>query len=139
MAAKPAILNSPRSVDEVFAAVLQVVQAESYALGGLSNEQKMLLFRSGKSAVSWGHQYVVGVVAFDDGGSQVQLTTDGVPGAPRALLDGRKNSKAGQKLVDAVQAVLDSGATPSPQPVESFATLEDGSTVPWTSGDYPGA
>lgn len=138
MAAKPAILNAAQQTQDVFAVVLQVVQTESFELVGLSNELKMMAFKSGKTALSWGHNYFVGVVARDDGSSQVQLTTDGVPGAPRALLDGRKNKRAGEKLIASIQAALDSGTPPSPQPVESFATMEDGSTVPWTSGDYPG-
>lgn len=137
-AVKPAILQSPRSPDVVFAALLQVVQTESYELAGLSNELHEMLFVSGKTALSWGHLYVTSIVATDEG-AVLQLTTGGVPGAPRSLMDGRKNQKAGDKLIEAVQAVLDSGEAPAPRSVESFATMADGSTVPWTSGEYPGA
>lgn len=136
--AKHASLESSRPLDESFAALLQVVQGGEYELAGLSNETHQMLLKSGKTAASWGHQYVASGVETAQG-SALNLTITGVPGAPTALLDGRKNKKAGEKLIAAVETVLAAGETPSPQPVESFAVLKDGSSVPWTEEEYPGA
>lgn len=136
-APRPATLQSPKSVQEVFDAVLKVVQDKDYKLDALSNEVHELIFTSGKSLISWGNVFVVSVVPHEQG-SVLQLTTDGIPGRPTALLDGRKNKKAGEALLAAVQSALD--ADPAhPEPVESFAVTEDGTKIPWTSGDYPGA
>lgn len=136
-APKPATLQSSKSVQEVFDTVLKVVQDHGYTVKALSNEVHQMIFTSGKTAMSWGHTFVVGVV-LRDGSSVVQLVTDGIPGRPTALLDGRKNKKAGEKLLEAIQAALDAGPA-HPEPVESFAVTKDGTTIPWTSGDYPGA
>ncbi|MDN5899317.1 MAG: hypothetical protein L0H74_04545 [Brachybacterium sp.] len=136
--AKFASVESSRPIDESFAALLQVVQGREYELAGLSNETHQMLFKSGKTALSWGHYYMASGIGTAQG-STLNLTIAGVPGAPTSLLDGRKNKKAGEKLVEAVETVLASAEGPSPQLVESFAVLEDGSSVPWTEGEYPGA
>ncbi len=88
--------------------------------------------------MSWGH-VCAATVKPEGTGSVLQLTVAGVPWAPKALMDGRKNQKAGAKLVEAVEAVLAVPDPPRPEPVESFAMVQDGSTVPWTSGEIPGA
>lgn len=137
-AAKHTTLESSRTTEELFAALLQVVQNGEYELAGLSNETRQMLFKSGMTAISWGHHYVANVEA-SAGGSTLNLTITGIPRAPKSLMDGRKNKKAGEELIDAVHAVLVAGEPPLPKPVESFAVLGDGSTVSWTEKDYPGA
>jgi hypothetical protein len=136
--AKHASLESSCSADELFAALLHVVQEGKYELGGISNETHQMLFRSRATAMSWGHHHAAGVTQVPTG-SVLNLTTTGVPDAPKALLDGRRNQRAGDKLIQAVEAVLADPKRPSPQPVESYALLEDGTSVPWTDGDFPGA
>lgn len=129
--------TSTADASTVFDALLGVVQSGKYTVVGLTNEHRKILFTSGKSALSWGQEYV-GEVTEADGGTQVDLVCGGVDGAPKALLDGMKNSKKADKVLAAVAAAVD-GSTPAPAtPTASFATLADGSTVPWTTPEYPG-
>lgn len=136
-AQKRLTLTSDRTEGDLFAAVVHAAQQGDYEIGGLSNERHELVFTSGKTLMSWGHMFAA-VVESDGTGSVLQLVVAGAPGAPVALLDGRKNKKAGTEFVETVEAAL-AGPTPQPEPVESFATMPDGSTVPWTSGEWPGA
>ena len=129
--------NSPVPERELFSALVYVVQQGKYEIGGLSNELQDLLFKSGQTMMSFGHFFVATVKA-DGPGSVLQLSVFGVPGAPKALLDGWKNKKAGAALVEAVEEVLTAANPPRPEPVQSFAVMQDGSTVPWTSGEFPG-
>lgn len=124
-------------VEELWSALVQVVQKSGYDIGGLSNELHQMLFRSGKTATSWGHMYAVTVLPSGTE-STLNLTVTGIPGAPTSLMDGRKNKKAAQTFLSEVEAVFQDGGSPSPEPVESFAVLGDGTKVPWTEGDYPG-
>ena len=121
----------------MWSALVHVVQRSGYDIGGLSNEMHQMLFRSGKSAMSWGHMYAVTVLP-SGSESRLNLTVTGIPGAPTSLMDGRKNKKAAEKFLSDVEAVFQEDQGPSPEPVESFAVLSDGTTVPWTEGDYPG-
>ncbi|WP_157074439.1 hypothetical protein [Janibacter corallicola] len=114
-----------------------MVQRSGYDIGGLSNEMHQMFFRSGKSATSWGHMYAVTVLP-SGSESTLNLTVTGIPGAPTSLMDGRKNKKAAQKFLSDLEAVFQGDEGPFPEPVESFAVLSDGTTVPWTEGDYPG-
>lgn len=136
-AEKRQTLSSERPEEDLFSVVLHVAQQGGYEIGGLSNERHELVFTSGKTLTSWGHMYAA-VVESDGSGSVLQLVVAVVPGAPKALMDGRKNQKAATQFIADVEAAL-AGPTPQPQPVESFATMPDGSTVPWTSGEWPGA
>jgi hypothetical protein len=136
-ATKRQTLRSEIPEGDLFSAVVHVVQQGGYDIGGLSNERRELVFVSGKTLMSWGHMFAA-VVESDGTGSVLQLVVAGVPGAPQALLDGRKNKKAATRFVEDVEAAL-AGPTPAqPEPVASFATMPDGSTVSWTSGEWPG-
>jgi hypothetical protein len=136
-AAKRQILRSELPEGDLFSAVVHVVQEGAYEIGGLSNERHEIVFTSGKTLMSWGHMFAA-VVESDGTGSLLQLVAAGAPGAPTALLDGRKNKKAATQFVEAVETSL-AGPTPAqPEPVESFATMPDGSIVSWTSGEWPG-
>lgn len=137
-AEKHAILPSPMSDDALFAALLHVMQQGDYVIAGVSNEQKETLFTSAKTLTSWGSIFAATVRALEDG-SVLQLTVAVVPGAPRSLMDGRKNQKAATQFIETVEAALAAPTPPQPEPVESFAIMEDGSTVPWTDGEFPGA
>jgi hypothetical protein len=130
-------LASPRGADEVFQALLVAVQDGPYEIGGVQHERRELVFHRGRSALSWGHVFVA-LVLPEGTGAELRMRVAGVPGAPRALLDGRKNKAAGDKLLASVRAVLDDPGPPTPAPVESFATMPDGTVVPWTDGDFPG-
>lgn len=121
----------------VFDALLGVVQAGKYTIFGVTNEHHKMLFASGKSALSWGQDYVAEVSEVD-GRTQLDLVCGGVDGAPKALLDGMKNSKKADKVLAAVAAAVDGSAPAPATPVASFATNADGTTLPWTTSEYPG-
>jgi hypothetical protein len=129
-------LTSELPEDDLFSAVVHVVQQGDYEIGGLSNERHELVFTSGRTLMSWGHMFAA-VVEPGGTGSVLQLVVVVVPGAPSALMDGRKNKKAATQFIQDVEAAL-AGPTPQPEPVASFATMPDGSTVSWTSGEWPG-
>ena len=129
-------LRSVLPYDDLFAVVVHVVQQGGYEVGGLSNERHELVFTSGRTLVSWGHMYAA-VVEPDGTGSVLQLVVVVTPGAPQALMDGRKNKKAASQFIADVEAAL-AGPTPQPEPVESFATMPDGTVVSWTTGEWPG-
>lgn len=135
-AEKRQTLTSERPEGDLFSAVVLAAQQGGYEIGGLSNERHELVFTSGKTLMSWGHMFAA-VVESDGAGSVLQLVVAVTPGAPPALMDGRKNKKAAAQFIEEVEAAL-AGGTPQPEPVESFATMPDGSTVPWTSGEWPG-
>lgn len=130
-------LNSQLPERDLFSAVVYAVQQGEYEIGGLSNEMQEVLFTSGKTLMSWGHMFGA-IVKAEGTGSVLQLAVAVVPGAPKALMDGRKNQKAATQFIETVEAAL-AATPPQPEPVESFATMPDGSTVPWTSGEYPGS
>lgn len=137
-AQKRQVLKSELSEHDLFAAAVHVVQQGEYEIGGLSNERHELVFTSGKTLMSWGHMFGA-VVEPDGSGSALQVVVVVAPGAPKALLDGRKNQKAATQFIEAVEAALAGPTPPQPEPVASFATMPDGSTVPWTDGEWPGA
>ncbi|MBA3780834.1 MAG: hypothetical protein H0X12_03155 [Nocardioides sp.] len=137
-AEKHATINSQVPERDLFAALVYVVQQGGYEIGGLSNELREVLFTSGKTLMSWGHIFAATVKAAGPG-SVLQLSVAVVPGAPKALMDGRKNQKAAAKFIESVEAALAAPTPPQPAPVESFAMTQNGSTVPWTSGEFPGA
>ena len=121
---------------ETYAALLGVVQSGKYALTDVCHAEGRVLFARGRSALSWGHFYSAWVRPSPTG-TTLRLVVSGVPGAPRALLDGRKNLKAAEKVVTAVAEALAGATKVAATPVASFATLSDGSTVPWESGPHP--
>ena len=137
-AEKRQTLTSELSDGELFAAVLHVVQQGGYEIGGVSNERHEMVFVSAKTLMSWGHLFAA-VVEPDEAGSVLQLVVAGVPGAPKALLDGRKNKAAATQFIEHVETALAAAMPVQPEPVESFATLPDGSIVSWTTGEWPGA
>ncbi|QIK76586.1 hypothetical protein [Nocardioides piscis] len=131
-------LNSQVSEHALFTTLVAVVQQAPYEIRGLSNELHQMKFVSGKTLMSWGHAFAATVTG-EGAGSVLHLTVTVVPGAPKSLMDGRKNQKAAEKFIEAMNAALAAPNPPRPEPVESFATIRDGRPVPWTDGDYPGA
>ncbi|MET1037695.1 MAG: hypothetical protein ABW075_05435 [Aeromicrobium sp.] len=124
---KPKLITTTctATAQQVFDAVLGVVQAGRYELVALDNDAHVLAFTSGKTALSWGQQYVA-TIETTAGGAQLQLMTGGVDGRPQALLDGWKNAKAGAKVVAAVGAALDGSAPAPASPVATFGSEHGG-------------
>lgn len=120
----------------VFDALLGVVQSGKFTIVALNNEYRKLAFISGRTPLSWGQEYLAEVVE-SDGQTRLEIVCGGVDGAPKALMDGWKNGRAAGKLVANVTAVVEGSASAPVQARASFATLPDGTTVPWTGADYP--
>lgn len=133
MPARTESFSVPVDPTIAFQAALAVIEGGKYDLGGQSNEQLRLIAKSGKTAMSWGHYYAVEVVP-DASGSSVRVTSDNPPNAPKALMDGRKNTKAAAKLSQAIQEQIQTGALPPVQPRESFMADDNGSPGPWQLG-----
>ncbi|GAA4415842.1 hypothetical protein GCM10023169_02570 [Georgenia halophila] len=121
--------------ETVHNALLGVIQNGKYELVGVQNEQHRFLFSAGMSALSWGTTFLAEVTSTGPE-SQLSVTCGGRDEAPSALLDGWKHGKAADKVVGEVRATLEVGAAPA-APVESFVSLPDGSTQPWTTGEWP--
>jgi hypothetical protein len=136
-AKKRETLTSDLSEADLFATVVHVVRQGPYEIGGLSNERREMVFVSGKTLMSWGHMFATQVEA-DGTGSVLRLIVVVAPGSPPALMDGRKNKKAAAQFIEDVETAL-AGPPLQPEPVESFATMPDGTIVPWTTGEWPGA
>lgn len=120
----------------VFDALLGVVQQGKYTILALNNEHRKLAFTRGKTALSWGQEYLAEVIEAD-GQTQLQIVCGQIDGAPKALMDGWKNGKAAGKLIAEVTAVVEGSASAPVVPTASFATMVDGTTVPWTGPEYP--
>lgn len=118
---KPKLTTAPftQPAPEVFEAVLGVVQNGKFTLAALDNERHRIAFSSGKTALSWGHDYLV-EVAQGATGAELSLVCGGVDGAPAALMDGWKNGKAAGKVVAAVNDVVNGVTTAHVTPTESF-------------------
>lgn len=130
-------LSVPIPVSDLFAVTVYTIQQRGHDIRGLSNEISEVLFVSGKTPMSWGHVWAASVVE-EGAGSVLQMTVDGVDGAPKALLDGWKNGKTLDKFLAAVEENLTISPRPQPEPVESFQITDDGSVVPWTTRDLSG-
>jgi hypothetical protein len=115
--------------DEALDALLGVVQHGSYTLVALSNEQRTMHFTSGKTALSWGQEYVA-EVRVDGTQTLLALICGGVDGRPKALMDGWKNGKAADKVMTAVEGVLSGTVSAPAKPTASFVTNADGTTGP---------
>jgi hypothetical protein len=108
------------TTQQVFDALLGVVQHGKFELVALDNDTHTMAFTSGKTALSWGQQYLATVDPDPSGGAQLKLVCGGVDGRPQALLDGWKNGKAGAKVVTAVSGVLDGSTSAPSKPVATF-------------------
>lgn len=118
--------------EKMFDALLQHVQDGRYELRGLSNETRQLAFGKGAGLKNIDGRVFVAQVEGTESGSQLQLALDNT--GPNGLLSGWLNGRAGAKMMSELADALDSETPPSPEPVDSFAELDDGSSVPWTSG-----
>lgn len=94
------IAGTPKNV---FDAVLAHVELDKLTLVASDEANLTAAFAKGKTALSWGYEYVASVAAAGDG-STLQITCGGVDGAPRAMLDGMKHSKAADKALAAIAA-----------------------------------
>ncbi len=88
--------------------VYQALQACAHSARHLleaDDGARAVTFQTGKSLFSWGH-IVTAQVLEEPGGARVQLVVTGLPEAPRALMDGKKNASTAAKVLDDVASRL---------------------------------
>jgi hypothetical protein len=122
-ATKTRTLSRPVPPQQLFEAALGVVQNGKYDLLLLNNDLLRLGFVSGKTALSWGQEYLVEAAA-SGGGATLTVVCGSIDEAPKALMDGWKGGKAADKFVAAVESVLDGTTTAPVTPTESFGSGE---------------
>lgn len=66
---------------------------------------RAVTFQTGKSLFSWGH-IVTAQVLDEPGGARLELVVTGLPEAPRALMDGKKNASMAAKVIEDVATRL---------------------------------
>ena len=126
-ATKTKTLNRPATPQHLFDAALGVVQNGKYTTLLLNNELLRIGFVSGKTAISWGQEYLVEIVPSGDGAT-LTVVCGSHDEAPKALMDGWVSGKAAGKYLAAVESVLD-GTTKAPvTPTASF--LQDDGPKP---------
>ena len=102
-ATKTMTLQQP--VEQVFAAVVKTVEAGKYVPGEVDASNFRIAFASGKTALSWGNEYIATVSAAS-GGTLLELECGGIDGAPKALMDKWKNGKQAEKALAAIASNL---------------------------------
>ncbi|MDQ1106039.1 hypothetical protein [Nocardioides zeae] len=95
----------PASPAAVTDAVQRVVHDQGHRPVGQSPDGLQLAFVTKKTAFTWELETSV-LITPTPQGSHVTIDLDTQPGRPKALLDGRKNKKAAQRLADEIQAAL---------------------------------
>ena len=103
-------LTTTHDADRLFASMVRTIEGGKYTVTDRDDERRLLGFASGKTLMSWGHEYIASVAPTADG-ANVELMCGGFDDKPKALLDGRKNMKAADAVLAAVKADLDSLAT----------------------------
>lgn len=104
-APKTTAVTTSHDADRTFAALVETVESGSYTLTTRDDASRTIAFTSGKTAFSWGHEYLATVTPAASG-ANLEVVAGGLDDKPKALLDGRKNVKAGAKVVEAVKAAL---------------------------------
>lgn len=102
-APKTKSMSVTTSPDELFAALLRTVEDGKFELVESDAVARRAAFTSGKTALSWGQEYVAIVEPSADGAA-LEVVTGALDNAPKALMDGWKNGKAADKLLQAVRA-----------------------------------
>lgn len=90
------------SADKLYETVLAVAGEKPYTLAEQAEEGRAAIFSTGKTMFSWGHEFAVMVIETEVPAVELHVMCGGVDGRPTALLDGRKNAKAGAQFVSAV-------------------------------------
>ena len=92
-------------IDAVRATIERVAANEGHHLGSISQDRGRYELTTKRTAFNWGT--AIALTLMQNGpGTRVVLDYDTSPGAPKALLDGRKNTKAAQQFLDKLLAAL---------------------------------
>ncbi|WZH51560.1 MAG: hypothetical protein PIR53_16245 [Nocardioides alkalitolerans] len=95
----------PAAPAAVADAVQRVVHDQGHRPVGQSPDGRQLSFVTKKTALNWELDTTV-LITPTPQGSHVTIDLDVQQGRPKALLDGRKNKKAAQRLADQIQAAI---------------------------------
>ena len=104
--------QAERRFDVPAAAVHQAVDAQTHTAVRVidrDDAQLSLVWQTKKSLFSWGHIVTAQIVP-DGEGAILRLVVDGLPDAPRALMDRKKNASMAQRVLDDVAARLAEGS-----------------------------
>ena len=89
------------------AAALQVIErviaGQKHKLHDSTPEQGLVRFVTKKTMLTWELNVEARITPIQ-GGSRIGVVLDTSPDRPKALLDGKKNQKAAQKLADQIRA-----------------------------------
>ena len=124
-AVKIRTFDSKADGQTLFDVVLGVVQNEKYTLSGLDNAHRTIAFVSGKTALSWGQEFL-GEITPSGSGASLRIACGSHDDARKALMDGWKGGKAADQFIAKVTAVLEGTTTAPATPTESFVTTKDG-------------
>lgn len=98
-----ATFEVPASPQEASEAVHRVISENKHRLVGQSPDGLEITFLTRKTMLSWELDGRVQITP-SGSGSQVDLHVDTAPQRPKALLDGKKNRKSADKLVEQIKA-----------------------------------
>ncbi|MFD6526697.1 MULTISPECIES: hypothetical protein [unclassified Isoptericola] len=91
--------------EQVNAAVHAVIAANGHQLAGESEDKRAIALITKKTWLSW--ELATGIdITPSTQGSHVDIFLANMPGRPTALLDGKKNKKVAQKLIEQIRAAL---------------------------------
>ena len=92
-------------VDAVRTAITEYCREQGHHLGSVSQDQMRFEVSTKRTAMNWGTAVVLTLTPTGSG-TKVVIDYDNVDGSPRALMDGRKNTKTITKFVDGLSATL---------------------------------
>jgi len=90
--------------DTVFRA-LRACAAQARQVLEADDPARAVTFQPQRTRFSWGH-LVTAQVLDEPQGARVELVVTGLPDAPRALMDGRKNATMAARILDDIRARL---------------------------------
>ncbi|GAA4506731.1 hypothetical protein [Brevibacterium yomogidense] len=90
--------------DRVFQA-LRACAADAQQVLEADDEALAVTFQTKRTLVSWGH-VVTAQVLGEAEGARVELVVTGLPDAPRALMDGKKNASMAARVLDDIRTRL---------------------------------
>ncbi|OYO09817.1 hypothetical protein CGZ98_11820 [Enemella evansiae] len=89
--------------DAVRATIEKVVSEQGHHLGAVSPDRERYEVTTKRTAFNWGTALAL-TLSENGAGTSVVIDYDNSPGSPKALMDGRKNTKAAQQFLDQLVA-----------------------------------
>jgi len=97
--------NFSDSADTVRNAIEGLCREQGHHLGTVSQDRSRYELNTKRTAMNWGTAIAL-ILAPSGSGTRVMIDYDNVDGSPKALLDGRKNTKTATKFADDLAANL---------------------------------